>query len=358
MRILIATDAWTPQVNGVVRSLQSMSKAAAEQGAKISFVTPQDFRTVPLPTYPDIRLALTSAKTLRRRISESDADHVHIATEGPLGWAARSACISEGRPFTTSYHTRFPEYLHARTRFPQSLSYALLRRFHAASIGTMVATHSIERELTAQKFRNLMRWTRGVDHRLFFPRPAILDLPRPIFLHVGRLAVEKNVEAFLSLDLPGSKVLVGDGPARIALQARFPEAHFLGAKHAEELASLYSSADVLVFPSRTDTFGLVMIEALACGVPVAAYPVPGPLDVITDSGAGVLSDDLQQAALAALSIPRDAARAHGLTFTWERSAEQFLGNIRLARERAKIPLLAVGALAISASIRSSSPNAV
>ena len=331
MRILVVTDAWTPQINGVVRTLQSMSAAAIAQGADIVFVTPQEFSTVPLPSYPDIRLALAGKNALRRKIAESGAAHIHIATEGPLGWAARGACLADDRPFTTSYHTRFPEYLHARARVPLSLTYSLLRRFHRKAIGVMVATQSVERDLSARKFPRLMRWTRGVDHQLFRPQQSVLDLPRPIFLNVGRLAVEKNIEAFLKLDLPGSKVLVGDGPARATLQASFPDVHFLGSRQGKELAAIYASADVFVFPSRTDTFGLVMLEALSCGVPVAAMPVPGPLDVIGESGAGVLHQDLRVAALAALSINRGHARSHAERYSWDRCAEQFLRNISSAR---------------------------
>ena len=333
MRILIVTDAWTPQINGVVRTLQSVAASAVAQGVDIVFVTPQEFSTVPLPSYPDIRLALAGKNALRRRIAESGAAHIHIATEGPLGWAARAACLAEDRPFTTSYHTRFPEYLYARARVPLSLTYWLLRRFHGKAIGVMVATQSIEQDLLARKFPRLMRWTRGVDHQLFRPQQSVLDLPRPIFLNVGRLAVEKNIEAFLKLDLPGSKVLVGDGPARATLQASYPAVHFLGARQGEELAALYASADVFVFPSLTDTFGLVMLEALACGVPVAAMPVPGPIDVIGDSGAGVLRHDLREAALAALCIKREQARSHAEKYTWDRCAAQFLENIAFARDR-------------------------
>jgi glycosyltransferase involved in cell wall biosynthesis len=236
------------------------------------------------------------------------------------------------RPFTTSYHTRFPEYIATRTRIPESVTYAFLRRFHNAGCGVMVSTASIADDLNKRGFQRLMHWSRGVDHRQFTPAKAeAFDLPRPIFLYAGRLAPEKNVEAFLELDLPGSKVVVGDGPSRRALQAAYPEAHFLGTKTGDALAVQYASADVFVFPSRTDTFGMVLIEALACGLPVAALPVPGPLDVIGTSGAGVLDFDLRAACLAALDIPREKARAHALTFTWANSARQFLDNILLAK---------------------------
>lgn len=332
MRILIATDAWRPQVNGVVRSLEAMARAASALGASIDFLTPQDFSFIPMPTYPEIQLAFASAGAVAKRLARG-YDHVHIATEGPVGLATRACCRRQGRRFTTSYHTRFPEYIHARTRLPVDVTYALLRRFHNSGAGTMVSTQTLAQELSARGFRRLMRWSRGVDHELFHPGAATdLGLERPVYLYAGRLAVEKNVEAFLSLDLPGTKLVVGDGPARAALEASYPKARFLGVKTSEELATLYASADVFVFPSRTDTFGMVLLEAMACGLPVAAFPVAGPLDVVGASGAGVLSEDLQAACLAATNIPRDIPRAHALTFTWEASARQFLGNVALAHQ--------------------------
>lgn len=329
--ILVVSDAWHPQVNGVVRSLTELAAAAPAQGADISFITPDLFPNVALPTYREIRLALTTRSSLRRAIEKLAPDHVHIATEGPLGLAARGVCLAENEPFTSSYHTRFPEYIFARARVPVWVTYAALRRFHQAAAGVMVSTGSMERELQTRGFKRLMRWTRGVDHSLFRPRQSVLSLPGPIFLFVGRLAVEKNIGAFLSLDLPGSKVVVGDGPDRAALQTAYPRAHFLGARSGVDLAEIYASADVFVFPSLTDTFGLVMLEALASGVPVAAYPVAGPADVIGASGAGVLDHDLRAAALQALTISRDVARAHAKQFSWEASAKQFLGNILSAR---------------------------
>ncbi len=331
-RILVATDAWKPQINGVVRSLESVARALYEFGAEIEFLTPQDFTTVPLPTDHEIRLALASCRSVEKRLDGAAIDHIHIATEGPIGFAARRYCLRMKRPFTTSYHTRFPEYIATRTRIPESVTYAFLRRFHNAGCGVMVSTASIADDLNKRGFQRLMHWSRGVDHRQFTPAKAeAFDLPRPIFLYAGRLAPEKNVEAFLELDLPGSKVVVGDGPSRRSLQAAYPEAHFLGTKTGDALAVQYASADVFVFPSRTDTFGMVLIEALACGLPVAALPVPGPLDVIGTSGAGVLDFDLRAACLAALDIPREKARAHALTFTWANSARQFLDNILLAK---------------------------
>ncbi|MBV8568871.1 MAG: glycosyltransferase family 1 protein [Methylobacteriaceae bacterium] len=329
MRILVATDAWLPQVNGVVHTLQATAAAARPLGAEVHFLTPAGFRSFGLPTYRDIRLAIAPAAAVAQRIEEIAPDHIHIATEGPLGFAARRYCRRLGRPFTTSYHTRFPEYVSARAPVPERLTYALLRWFHSASIGTMVAAPSVIADLERRGFRKLMRWSRGVDHERFHPRAAsILDFPRPIFLYVGRVAIEKNIEAFLRLDLPGTKVVVGDGPARPALEAAYPLSRFLGMQVGETLAQIYSSADVFVFPSRTDTFGNVLLEALASGLPVAAFPVAGPLDVLDRSGAGVLDEDLGQACMGALAISRDVALAHAATFTWEASARQFIENIK------------------------------
>ncbi len=332
MRIVIATDAWRPQVNGVVHTLECMSAAARDQGADISFITPEGFPTAPLPTYADIRLALASTREIGRRIEATGADHVHIATEGPVGFAARRYCLSQRRPFTTSYHTRFPEYIAARIRIPTAWTYAVLRRFHGPGLATLVPTPSMGEELRRRGFIGVHVWTRGVDHSLFRLRiggPS--SLPRPIFLYVGRIAVEKNLEAFLDLSLPGSKVIVGDGPARANLQRRYPQTHFLGSLYGDALAQTYAGADVFVFPSVTDTFGIVLIEALASGLPVAAFPVTGPLDIIGQSGAGALSFDLRSACLAALEVPREKAREQSLRYTWAESARQFLGHIRNAR---------------------------
>ena len=344
MRILVATDAWRPQVNGVVRSLESVAQAAGSLGAEIDFLTPRDFNSFPMPTYREISLALATPRAVRRRLAQG-YDHIHIATEGPIGLAARAVCLRDKRVFTTSFHTRFPEYIHARTGLPVGLAYAALRRFHTAGAGVMVATPSLARELDARGFSRLLRWSRGVDHSVFTPKAKItLDFPRPIFLYVGRLAVEKSVEAFLALDLPGTKLVAGDGPARAALEARFPEARFLGFKTPSELAALYASSDVFVFPSRTDTFGIVLLEALACGLPVAAYPVMGPLDVVGGSNVGVLDEDLRAAALAALEIPREAAYAYARAFTWENCAREFLDNIAYARGAASLGPVGLAAL--------------
>ncbi|ACB93772.1 glycosyltransferase family 4 protein [Beijerinckia indica] len=328
MRILIATDAWQPQVNGVVRSLESLSKALNEQGVEVDFLSPQGYATLPLPTYREIRLALVGWRSIKKRLDGQGFDHIHIATEGPIGFAVRRYCLETGHPFTTSFHTRFPEYIRERVPIPEWVSYGVLRRFHNAGNGLMVATPSLARELEQRGFNRPRIWSRGVDHQRFHPDRAVpLSLPRPIFLYAGRLAPEKNLSSFLGLDLPGSKLVIGDGPARAALQQAHPRAHFLGAMPSDELARYYAAADVFVFPSRTDTFGMVVLEALACGCPVAALPVQGPLDTIGTSGAGVLDFDLRTACIEALTIPRERARTHALTFTWANSARQFLDNI-------------------------------
>lgn len=329
MRILLATDAWFPQINGVVRTLGRVTEELTALGHEVLVVHPGRFRTVACPTYPEIRLAVAPRAGARRLLEDFRPDAVHIATEGPIGWAVRGLCVKRGLPFTTSYHTRFPEYVAARAPVPLALGYAVMRWFHRPSKGIMVATPTLLRELEGRGFRNVVAWSRGVDTELFKPRndPAV-DLPRPVYLYVGRVSVEKNLEAFLGLDLPlGSKLVVGDGPQLAALRQRFPRAHFVGARQGEELARHYASADVFVFPSRTDTYGLVMLEALASGLPVAAFPVPGPLDVIDGHGIGVLDEDLAYAAERALAIPPERCRAHALKFSWRACAEQFLGNL-------------------------------
>lgn len=330
MKILLVSDAWSPQLNGVVRTLTALVKELAVLGHSVTAITPDLFRTIPCPTYPEIRLAMGAGRAVGRLIEAAQPDAIHIATEGPLGYAARRYCLAQGLGFTTAFHTRFPDYLAARFSVPRGISYGLMRRFHAPSTGVMVATDSIRRDLAAHGFDNLRVWSRGVDAELYDPARrdgALSHLPRPIFLTVGRVAVEKNLPAFLDLDLPGSKVVVGDGPMLGTVRRRYPGTHFLGRREGIELASLYASADVFVFPSRTDTFGLVLLEALASGVPVAAYPVPGPLDVIGDSEAGVLDEDLGRAARAALGIDPPRCRAHALRFTWANCASQFVENL-------------------------------
>jgi glycosyltransferase involved in cell wall biosynthesis len=331
MRLLIATDAWHPQINGVVRSLEYMAAEAPHFGAEVAFLSPDCFRSVPMPAYSEIRLSLVRPGRVARYLDENAPTHVHVATEGPIGFATRRICLRQGRAFTTSYHTRFPEYLAARAPVPESWTYRVLRRFHNAGVATMVSTPSLERELRARGFRNTLRWTRGVDSSLFCPRDeTVLQGDRPLFLFVGRGAIEKNLDAFLSLDLPGTKLIVGDGPARLQLAAKYPQARFLGPLAGEPLARAYASCDVFVFPSLTDTFGIVLLEALASGLPIAAYPVMGPIDIIGDTGCGVLDNDLRTAALAALHIPKGRCRAHGERFTWRESARQFFSNIAQA----------------------------
>lgn len=319
----------------MVRTLDTLRAELEKAGHEVVLVTPDCFRSVPCPTYPEIRLALKPGRRLARMVEAAQPCAIHIATEGPLGWAARRYCLKRRVPFTTAYHTKFPEYIQARFRVPLPLSYAVMRRFHGKSSRIMVATQGIEDELARRGFGNIGRWSRGVDTELFRPRPEargedgpFAALPRPVFLYVGRVAVEKNIQAFLDLDLPGSKVVVGDGPLLEDLRRRHPGVTFAGARFGEDLATHYAAADCFVFPSRTDTFGLVLLEALASGLPVAAYPVPGPLDVVGGSAAGVLSEDLQGAALAALAIPAETARAHALTFSWAACTAQFLDNLR------------------------------
>jgi 1,2-diacylglycerol 3-alpha-glucosyltransferase/glucuronosyltransferase len=332
MRILIATDAWLPQVNGVVRTLTSLARSAAVLGADISFLTPDGFPSMALPTYPGLRVALPNRREIVRRIEVAAPDAIHIATEGPIGWAVRAYCLRRKLAFTTSYTTRFPEYIAVRSIVPAWLSYAVLRHFHAAGTMTMVATASLRQELAARGFGKLGTWTRGVDTGLFTPDdPIALDLPRPIFMTMGRVAVEKNLDAFLSLDLPGTKVVIGDGPQRAELQRRYPEARFLGEKTGNDLPAHLAAADVFVFPSRTDTFGVVQLEALACGTPVAAFPVTGPLDVIADHPIGALDTDLRSACIRALDISRQSCRSFALERSWENSARQFIGNLAALR---------------------------
>jgi glycosyltransferase involved in cell wall biosynthesis len=327
MRILVATDAWHPQVNGVVRTLTMMAEAARPLGVDVGFLTPQSFRTFAMPSYPDLRLALPWPSAIARLIAEARPDSIHIATEGPIGLLTRRHCRKHGLPFTTSFHTRFPEYISARLPIPESWIWAALRAFHGASQAVMAATPALAGELRARGFRNVVLWPRGVDTVQFHPRHVDVGLPRPVFLCVGRVAVEKNLEAFLGLDLPGTKLIVGDGPARAALARKYPQAVFLGARQGEALAQAYAAADVFVFPSRTDTFGLVLLEALASGLPVAAFPVTGPRDVIGTAPVGSLHDDLRVACLAALTVSPQACLGFAAKHGWEASARAFVDNI-------------------------------
>jgi glycosyltransferase involved in cell wall biosynthesis len=329
LRLLIVTDAWAPQVNGVVRTLETLGKDLVAMGHEVRYATPEGRFTVALPTYPEIRLSVFPRRSLEAMIAEFGPTSIHIATEGPLGWSARAICMKQKRAFTTSFHTRFPEYVSARFPFvSERLIYRWLRRFHGPASAVMVATQTLRRELEAHGFKNTRIWSRGVDVDVFRPIPgATLPFPPPVWLYVGRVAVEKNIEAFLALDLPGTKVVVGDGPAREMLQRKYPATKFVGAKVGEELVQQYAGSSVFVFPSKTDTFGLVVLEALACGTPVAAFPVPGPADVIGSASVGVLDEDLLAACRKALAISREACRAFALTRSWRACTEQFLSNL-------------------------------
>jgi glycosyltransferase involved in cell wall biosynthesis len=333
MKVAIVTDAWSPQVNGVVTTLQRTAAALGLLGHEARVFSAQGHRTIPCPTYPEIRLALWPGKRLAADLDVFAPDAIHVATEGPLGMAAARYCTERGFAFTTSYHTQFPQYVRKRLPIPEEVTYALLRRHHSQARRTLVATEHQRRELVANGFRNVVLWSRGVDTELFRPRGREhLQHARPIFAYLGRVAVEKNVAAFLDLDLPGTKVIIGDGPDRAALESRYPGAVFLGFKFGVELAQALSSADVFVFPSRTDTFGLVLLEAMACGTPAAAYPVTGPIDVVAQGVTGVLDEDLGRAARAALSLDREACRRAAGEWTWERASTQFLGHLVRARD--------------------------
>jgi glycosyltransferase involved in cell wall biosynthesis len=329
MRILLATDAWEPQVNGVVRTLTRTVAECRAMGHEVEVIQPDLFKTVPCPTYPEIRLALGAYDPMQERFKAFEPEAVHIATEGPIGLSARRICLEWKLPFTTSYHTKFPEYVSARFPVPVSVGYAYMRWFHKSSGRLMVATPSMRDELQRHGFRNISPWSRGVDTELFRPDlPKVFNLERPIWLNVGRVAVEKNIEAFLKLDLPGTKVIVGDGPAREELSKKYPKAMFVGAKFGDELARCFADADAFVFPSLTDTFGLVILEAMATGTPVAAYPAPGPIDIIPGSGAGAVDEDLRAACLACLELDRRQVRAYAEKFSWRASAEEFVRNLQ------------------------------
>ena len=344
MRMAIATDAWFPQVNGVVRTLSATTVELDRRGIEVELITPQRFLTVPMPGYSSIRLAMAPRFGVRRMLDAFIPEVVHIATEGPIGWSVRGWCIARGVPFTTAFHTRFPEYAAVRTGISAERFWPIMQRFHAPSRAVMVATESIERELATRGIHQARRWTRGIDRWLFRPTgdrlPAIENLPRPILLNVGRVAPEKNLEAFLGVRVAGTKVVVGDGPSLADMRQRYPDAIFLGALAGEELAAAYRSADCFVFPSLTDTFGLVVIEALACGLPVAAFPVAGPIDILGPQGRGPSGDmpatiaaldrDLDRAIDTALRLDRHAAAVFGARFSWEAATDQFLAAIGTA----------------------------
>ncbi|NKI35983.1 glycosyltransferase family 1 protein [Wenzhouxiangella sp. XN79A] len=326
MKLLLVSDAWAPQVNGVARTLSQTRETLIELGHDVVVLSPEGQRTLPCPGYPEIRLTIGARRAARRCLDrDGPFDAIHIATEGPLGWAARRECLKRGLEFTTSCHTRFPEYLRMRAPVPLAWSYALLRRFHGAARRTLVRSESHARVLRERGFEHLAVWPGAVDTALFRPRGKdALDLPRPIAMYMGRVAPEKNIEAFLELDLPGSRVVVGGGPALDTLQRRFPDVHFLGYRHGEALAETLSAADVFVFPSRTDTFGLVILEAQACGVPVAAYPVPGPLDLVTDGANGALDDDLAEAVFRALAVAPEDCIENAAGYSWRQGTLCFV----------------------------------
>jgi glycosyltransferase involved in cell wall biosynthesis len=336
MRILLATDAWEPQVNGVVRTLTRIVAELREMGHEVEVISPDQFSTFPLPTYPEIKLAVGAYERVQERFKSFEPEAIHIATEGPIGLAARRICVEWKLPFTTSYHTRFPEYVSARLPLPLAAGYAYMRWFHRPSGRLMVATPTMREELDRHGFRNLSHWSRGVDTELFHPRrrgnpDVYAGMKRPIFLNVGRVAVEKNIEAFVCLDLPGTKVVVGDGPQREELKEKYPNVVFAGAKFGEELAAYFAGADVFVFPSLTDTFGLVLLEAMASGTPVAAFSAPGPIDLVPNSGAGVLAPGqgggLKEACLEALKLDRETVRRFAERFSWRACAEEFQRNL-------------------------------
>ena len=329
---MIVSDAWFPQTNGVVNTLAQTAAWLDRFGHEVRLATPGDFRTVPCPTYPEISVAVLPGRKLASNIAAFRPQALHIATEGPLGFAARGYCVSRGLHFTTSYHTQFPQYLRSRLPIPLAASYSVLRWFHGAAQHCMVSTPSVQIQLAARGFNNLARWPRGVDTQLFRPRSKqFLNLSRPIAAYVGRVAVEKNVAAFLRMPWSGTKIVIGDGPERAGLQAQYPEAVYAGFRFGEDLAAHLAAADVLVFPSLTDTFGLVNLEAMACGVPVAAFPVTGPIDVVQDGVTGALDMDLARAAQRALAIDPHACRERALRSSWEGCTHEFESHLVACR---------------------------
>ena len=338
--IAIVSDAWHPQINGVVRTLDTVRAELEGAGREVTMITPDRFRSVACPTYREIRLSMDAWYKLPRLLDRHHPAHIHIATEGPLGMAARRYCLKRGLRFTTSFHTRFPEYLLRMFGIPQCLTYRFLRRFHGSAAAMLVSTQSMREELQRHGFTNAAPWTRGVDTALFRPldsREGVLNYPRPIHLYVGRVSKEKNIDAFLSLPLAGTKLVVGDGPQLAELRQKYPQAIFAGSKHGEELMRYYAGSDVFVFPSRTDTFGLVMLEALACGTPVAAYPVTGPKDVIRDPAVGVLDEDLSRAIAKARTLNRAACVRYAEAFSWKRCATMFAESLVLAGQATSRP---------------------
>ena len=329
MKIMIITDAWDPQVNGVVRTLKQTRTELIAMGHEVEMITPNGFKSIPCPTYPDIALSIFPGREVSRRIKDFAPDAMHIATEGPLGLSARSYAVKNNLPFSTAYHTRFPEYVKARTGIPLGITYAFIRWFHAPSMAVMAPTIVVKNDLENYGINNVVLWSRGVDLDIFKVQDSkSLNTAHPIFLYVGRVAVEKNINAFLEIDLPGSKWVVGDGPALAEIKEKYPNINYLGVLQQQELAKVYAAADVFVFPSKTDTFGLVLLEAMACGTPVAAYPVTGPIDVLGHSSAGAMSEDLREACLQALKIPREIARAHAERFSWKAATDEFVRHLK------------------------------
>ncbi len=329
MRIAVVTDAWQPQVNGVVNTLKGTRQCLQGYGHEVLMITSEKMRSFACPSYPEIRLAYKPYSAVAAQLEDFAPDYIHIATEGPMGLAARRYCLNRRFDFTTAYHTRFPEYLRARSWIPLAVTYRWLKWFHGPSKAMMAPTPRIKQALDSRGFSNVALWGRGVNTSIFTvtERDHLCKQEGPIFLYVGRIAVEKNIEAFLELDLPGSKWVIGDGPLRSTLEQRYPAVRFLGSKPHDELSSYYNCADVFVFPSRTDTFGLVLVEAMACGVPVAAYPVEGPIDVVANGVSGILHDDLRRACLDALALNRADARNHALAYSWEAATQQFLTHL-------------------------------
>ena len=356
---MIVTDAWFPQTNGVVSTLAQTAAWLGRFGHEVRMVTPRDFHSMACPTYPEIRLSILPYKQVKRSISEFSPQALHIATEGPLGLSARRFCLKAGMRFTTSYHTQFPQYLRARFPIPLKLSYHALRWFHGAAVRCLVSTASVRRDLAAHGFENLATWRRGVDTEIFKPHPkGFLDLPRPIAAYVGRVAVEKNIDAFLKMAWSGSKIIVGDGPQRNKLERQYPNATFIGYRFGPDLARHLAAADIMVFPSRTDTFGLVNLEAMACGVPVAAYPVTGPIDVIEDGVTGALDPDLATAARRALDIDPKACREHALKSGWDVCSREFEGNLERCEFPAQPKLILASRLVRESALDSASSSSI
>jgi glycosyltransferase involved in cell wall biosynthesis len=359
MRIMIVTDAWYPQTNGVVSTLAQTAAWLGRFGHEVRIINPRDFRNVACPTYPEIRLSILPYRRLQRSILAYSPQALHIATEGPLGLSARRFCLRHGMRFTTSYHTQFPQYLRARFPLPLSVSYRALRWFHGAAERCMVSTASVRRDLETHGFKNLAAWRRGVDTQIFKPHPkGFLALPRPIAAYVGRIAVEKNIEAFLKMDWAGTKIVIGDGPERPRLEKQFPDAVYLGYRFGEDLAMHLAAADVMVFPSRTDTFGLVNLEAMACGVPVAAYPVTGPIDVVEDGLTGALDLDLAAAARRALNVDPKICRERALKSGWDVCSREFEGNLERCEILPQPKLILASRLVRESALDSASSSSI